>query len=478
MAAQLLAQIGMALLMGAVMEVGKRISTEATEGVVLTQEAPIKTAMRAYIEGIASREYLIKTMTDRNMQQADQQVVLGLADKTIAENKEREELIKVKVAAQLLEGVNRQYDKISEEAEDVLLDGEEQLIKNDIDDVENDRAAAIDSLETDKKVLGIQLTPAVKKLAYDGIVQEIKVIDGKIAVIRSAAQSIINGLRIDAVQKKLDALAAKKSRYDKEYSAVKYLDVLKNIPAHSPLDVLLKSVQGVTIPSSLQPSKDVLPLPSFPSAIFSSVGVYKSINAAAPASPIGSPETIFLENDNAFAFMSLSNVEGPLTAIIRFDLAGEQEIFTHSIPAGKFDTYNVYYQKQKPYKFGKYDVAFGIEENASFEHVDIEIKGLTWQTIESFKVRDHPDIEELQIAAGMGTTKRNISWTWTLFGPRGVADSGTGAHDIGFEAQEARLLYDGVEVPGSRQIPGPGSAGWNFKVYDYQTPFYVEIQAR
>jgi len=182
----------------AVMEVVKRPLSELFEGLILTEEAPVRTAMTMYVSGVASRDYFMRTMRAHEVQMEDQSVYLAYADKRIADAQEAERLQTQKAVASQLTKINKEYDDIVDGADDIELDTFVQETKNKIAD-----------LDPQRDVLKALFTLAAKKGGGAAELAELVAVNDEIAALNNSV-----------FVKRAEILARRKARCDAEYNEV------------------------------------------------------------------------------------------------------------------------------------------------------------------------------------------------------------------------------------------------------------------
>jgi len=197
-----------------VSEIVRRPLGELFEGMILTEEAPVRTAMTMYVAGAVDLDYFKRVMAKHNIEATDQAAYINYATLRIAEKNQAEALQTSKSVTNALEDINKKYDKLDEQADDIEYDSYVQDVKNAIVDLDLERDAV--------KTL---LTAAVKKGTEAPILDAIKAINAEIAK-----------LSMMIFDKRKEQLAAKKARIDKEYDAVKALQpAIPGIPVFPPL---------------------------------------------------------------------------------------------------------------------------------------------------------------------------------------------------------------------------------------------------
>ena len=182
----------------AIAEVVRRPLGELFEGLILTEEAPVRTAMSMYLAGAVSRDYFVRTMQKHNVESVDQEAYLAYAAKRLANAQEAEAAQTQKAVASQLAKINKEYDDIVDGADDIELDAFVQEAKNKIAD-----------LDPQRDVVKALFTLAAKKGGGAAELAELVAYNDEIAALNNSV-----------FVKRAEILARRKARCDAEYNEV------------------------------------------------------------------------------------------------------------------------------------------------------------------------------------------------------------------------------------------------------------------
>jgi len=188
-------------------EVVKRPLGELFEGMILTEEAPVRTAMSMYIAGAVDLDYFKRVMNKHNIEPTDQAAYISYATRRLAEKEEGIALQTTKAVANALDDINKKFDKLDDQADDIELDDFVQNVKNQIGD-----------LDAQRDVLKLLFTTAAKKGKGAAELADLLAVNKDIA-----------DLNTTIFKKRADILDRKRDRLTKEYNALKVM--MPEIPA-------------------------------------------------------------------------------------------------------------------------------------------------------------------------------------------------------------------------------------------------------
>jgi hypothetical protein len=187
-----------AIIAGAVTLLVRRPLAEATEGLFLSEEAPVRTALTMYVSGVVTRDYFENTMRQHDIAPADHQAYLAYADFKIANANAAKEAIVQKEVTSALKDVNKDYDKIVDDADDIELDTFVQDVKNKIAD-----------LDPQRDVVKALFTLAAKKGGGAAELAELVAYNDEIAALNNTV-----------FVKRAEILARRKLRCDARYEGI------------------------------------------------------------------------------------------------------------------------------------------------------------------------------------------------------------------------------------------------------------------
>lgn len=199
-----------ALIATAVYEFVKRPLADLLSGLILTEEAPVRTAVTMYIAGAVDLSYVNYVFDTHNIKQQDRAAYLAWANMRIAESKQAEELQKTKVVTSHMDKLNTAYDKLEDNANDIELDTFVQDVKNKIAD-----------LDAERDVFKALFTTAAKKGKGTAEYTELLAVNKEIA-----------DLNMLVFDKRKEIIARKHARLDAAYEKLKEIQpTLPVLPA-------------------------------------------------------------------------------------------------------------------------------------------------------------------------------------------------------------------------------------------------------
>lgn len=139
----------------------RRPLKDLTDGLVLTEDLPVKTGLKMYTDGIFTREQFINTMNAGNIKSDQQQAYLTLADKIIEENKS--ELFNKNFA-----NVGKEIVRVSDKLIDLTLDDTEKESKAIASEIERLQREGLDiELDEQTKLIGAELSSVERELRFE-----------------------------------------------------------------------------------------------------------------------------------------------------------------------------------------------------------------------------------------------------------------------------------------------------------------------
>ena len=215
-------------------ELVKRPLGELFEGLILTEEAPVRTAMSMYVLGAVDKSYFVRVMNKHNVEPVDQSAYLAYADLRLANKAEDERLAQLKVYNNYLEKLNKVYDSLEEDADDKELDELVQVNKDELNAFEDFNKGELNAFEQNVKdqivdldltrdAIRTLLTAAVKKgeelpilNAIEGVNSEIAALNKTVVDKRAAGNSSISKKRAEIIKNISDKRALlNKAVFDK-----------------------------------------------------------------------------------------------------------------------------------------------------------------------------------------------------------------------------------------------------------------------